>query len=253
MSTQSEMEEFYERSAMISERIQKYIRFREGVTNRIYQACQTLTQDPGNQKARMTLISNLNGERRFLVLTRFAIREGISILKKLLKMGESGWGGTINNIRDKQIAFMIIQYLLDAMEYAKKKLTAVQRRVTRGLNLEKHDYSGHHLNQFILMLREESVIDKEIEDRLRGDWVKAKDRLELLKIRITKGTVGGGVVMGLINAGVYTASSATGHSLDIAVPLIMTFSSILVVMKSISLMFTEDEEAHRRRGPPKKL
>jgi len=233
----------------ILNRVKEFQAFREKMLERIYTSCGELKNGPTDRKARNNLLISLRGERRFLKLIREGAKEVISILKVTLREIR----GSKLEQKIKAELLQIIQYIIDAMQFAKGKIKVIEKRIRKGERLESKDYAGEHIDVFLETLEEEKEIDKELGLILEGKSKKIIGRLDILKYMSRKDILATGLGFAAFEAGVAYGGSMhfTGSGVPsegTLIPIIITIiGASLAIMVNFSKSTLSAEE-RRRKG-----
>lgn len=165
-------------------------------------------------------------------------KNAISILEVTLKEVKV----TDVNPKEKEVMLQSIQYIIDAMQFAKGKIKVIKNRIKIGERLESKEYANEHLDKFLQTIKEERVIDSELGLILEGNSDKVRSKLNILKYMYKDKQILG---TGLATAntfgffGAYQAGAA-GMQTDDAVKLIA-----LIVGTSMSIMLSLSIDAFR--------
>jgi len=247
MSEEGELQVLYKDIRQINNKTNQAIRIRGKILQRINQACQVLKQNPSDERSRRSLVINLERERGFLDIVRKGIKNGIKVLKATLRISKRYLDGDVKNEM-----LQMLQLLLDTMEFAKGKVKAIEKRIKKGEKLEKKDYAGQHLNEFMETLREEEAIDREIDLRLRGESNFMETRIEKLQkklgIRFTGQSVSFGTLSGGVVGGVGGIVVATGGTVSIPVLIVAIIGVAYAGMKVVSKNIEAEEESRREES-----
>ena len=179
MSLQNDLAALQKDMGAVQNKVSQAIRIRGAILQRISQACAVLKANPQDKSARRSLVINLERERRFLDIVRKGTKKGESILDITLvelKRIEA-------KPQDKSQMAQIIQFLIDAMRYARGKIKVIEKRIKKGERLEKRDYAGRYLNEFMETLKDEEKLDEELALNLEIGSRKYYSQFEALKLR----------------------------------------------------------------------
>lgn len=238
-------------------KIYQAARIRGKILDRINQACEALTRNPSDKAARKTLVINLERERRFLDIIRNGIKNGISILEvtlKVLRDGKKRQEEQIKNGRDPQLQkkyfeviteMQTIQFLIDAMQFAKWKIKTIEKRIKKGEKLEERDYAGQHLKEFLQTLEDEKKIDMELALVLEGKSKQVRSKLNILKYMVKDKYIGfAGLGTAVLTSGLaYRASSPSDSIPVLAAEVIGTSVAIMLILAHSTFRY---EEGRRR-------
>ena len=208
----------------------------------------------------------LKRERRFLDIIRNGIKNGISILEitlKELRDEKKRQEEQIKNGRDPQLQkkyfeviteMQTIQFLIDAMQFAKWKIKTIEKRIKKGEKLEKSDYAGQHLKEFLQTLEDEKKIDMELALVLEG---KSKEVKKIWNyVTKDRGAWGSGVISAPITAGLSYAGTPYFHNvLGVSSPadsvegLVATIIGVsIAIVAGLAYSTRHFEESRRNLG-----
>ena len=172
------------------------IEWRRRITKRVSEVLTILKQNPADEKVRQGLVDCLKRERQFVDMVRKGTKSTISILEitlKELRDEKKQQEKKLKKGKDEKLQkeyveviteLQTIQFLIDAMQFAKEKIKVIEKRIKKGERLEESDYAGKHLNEFLQTLEDEKKIDMELALVLVGKLKKVRGNFNILKYMI---------------------------------------------------------------------
>lgn len=249
MSDASDLEILLKQLQEIKRKTEVAMWLRRRILIRVSQAVSSLKQNPGSKEAREGIVKALEREEQFLDMVRKGTKESIKILsltKNKLKKAK------MNELEKAQM-LQLLQFLIDAMEFAKSKIKTLEKRIEKGEMLERVDYAGKYLDEFLQTLDEESSIDKELALILEGKSEKVRSKFNILKYMLRKDILAKGAGAAAIETGVALGGSIyfTGSAVppQDTIPLIV--ATIIGAAAAIMLNFSAQTftvEERRRKG-----
>ena len=139
-----------------------------------------------------------------------------------------------------------IQFLIDAMQFAKGKIKIIEKRIKKGEILEERDYAGQHLAEFLQTLDDEKKIDNELALVLEGKSKQVRSKLNILKYMIKdKYIVAAGLGTAAFGGGLlaYGSSSPSDSIPALAAEIIGVSLGIMLILAYSTFSY---EEGRRR-------
>ncbi len=249
MSDASDLKTLLEQLQEIKRKTEVAMEWRRRILIRISQAVSALKQDPSNKESREGIVTALEREEQFLEMVRKGTKEGIKILNRTRNVLKKA---KMNELEKAQM-LQLLQFLIDAMKFAKSKIKTLEKRIEKGEMLERVDYAGKYLDGFLQTLDEESSIDEELALILEGKSEKVRSKLNILKYMLRKDILAKGAGTAVIDTGVALGGSMyyTGSAVppEDAIPLIV--ATIIGAAAAIMLNFSASTfmaEERRRKG-----
>ena len=127
-STVRDLETLSKELQVIKRKTDVAVKWRRRILERISEVIEILRQNPGDKDTRKRLVKALDRERQFLDMVRNGTKNTISILEVTLK--ELKKAQIDSQIKNQLL--QTVQYLIDAMQFAKGKIKVIEKRIKKG-------------------------------------------------------------------------------------------------------------------------
>ena len=222
---------------------EKAVEVRKRILIKIKDAVERLKSDSTDLKAKRSLITGLNGERRFIHIIEKGIKSQIGVLAQSLEHVEGYDKSSETAYANAKALSMELKYLVSSlirvMNYTRKKIRIVRKRVNQTEKLEKIDTFNRAFGVVIRSIEKEGDVDTEIANLLKGDLPPILLGYSKLVNGLKVG-LGASIVTGVLATTVASMSTAAAVQPNESGMILLSTGIIAVVLGFISA-FTHEE------------